>query len=190
MGEMMPNRLPHKRAAAPNRPSTKSDPKDVLKERAAAIAKTPLESLQATDVVEVIQFRIGREVCAIETRFVEEVIKDSSITPIPDSASVLQGVMNLRGEILAVMDLGLLLGSSLEHPRDSWIIVIGQERTEFGFSVDAVTEVTTIPVRDILPPTKHSDGTDSLIRGVTIDALSVIDGASLLQDPRLYIDTQ
>ena len=169
---MMPNRAPHlspKKAAARHASAAKFDPNEVLRERAAAIAKTPQESLQATDVLEVIQFRIGAEVYAIETKFVEEVIKDSSITPIPDSASVLQGVMNLRGEILAVMNLGLLLRSSLEHPHDSWIIVIGQERTEFAVSVDAVTEVTAIPVRDILPPTKHSDGTDSLIRGVTVD---------------------
>lgn len=189
---MMANRAPLQtstKSAGRDASPANLDPDEVLRRRAAAIAQTPRESLQATDVLEVIQFRIGCELYAIETRFVEEVIKHSSITPVPGSASVLQGVMNLRGEILAVMNLGLLLRSALEHTRDTWIIVIGQHRTEFAVSVDAVTEVTTLPVRDILPPNKHSDETDSLIRGVTINALSVIDGVALLDDERLFIDT-
>ena len=181
----MPDRAPH----LSYRMTKQSDtPTDVLRKRAELLSQAPQESLQATDVLEVIQFRIGRELYAIETRFVEEVIRISDITAIPDSAEILLGVMNLRGEILAVMDIGLLLHSAIEDHDRSSIMVLGEHRTEFGVTVDAVTEVTSIRVSDVHPPMKHEDQSDSLIRGVTADSLMVLDGTALLEDERLHIN--
>lgn len=178
----------HTTDASDESSETSNSAQEVLRKRAEILAQAPQESVQATDLLEVVQFRIGRERYAIETKFVEEIMRRGVITPIPDSAEVLLGVMNLRGEILAVMDLGLLLHSPMEQRNDPWIIVIGEQHTEFGASVDAVTEVISIRVSDLLPLNEHSEDTTSLIRGVTVDALLVLDGSALLKDDRLHID--
>src|SRR5262249_8699515 len=102
------------------------------------------------------------------------------------------GVVNLGGEILDVIDLRAVfgLGSRASGPAESApVIVLGEARNEFGVLADAVHRVATLPIADVLEPAESAPGIDRQhVRGVTADALIVLDAAGLVRDDRLVID--
>ena len=107
--------------------------------------------------------------------------------PCPD---FLIGVINLRGEILDVFDLRCLFGVPAgEVAESSRVVVLGDERDEFGVLADAAHEVTTLRRDEVLePPGSVAGLARSYLRGVTAETLIILDGAELLQDARLFID--
>jgi chemotaxis signal transduction protein len=69
------------------------------------------------------------------------------------------------------------------------VLVLGGERDEFGILADAVDEVTTLPLGELREaPGSLSGAGREYLRGVTAEALVVLDGAVLLQDAHLFID--
>jgi len=162
----------------------------VLAERARAIARVPPQALEAGAVIEIVRFVLGAERYAVETRFVREVLRAKEFTPLPGTPDFLLGITNLRGHIVAVLDLRRFFGIDEEKPTDlSRVIVLGEERIEFGVVADAVLEVTTLPSAELRePPGSVAGIAREYLRGVTADALVVLDGAILLKDPRLTID--
>ncbi len=106
-------------------------------------------------------------------------------TPVPGTPAYLVGLVNLHGEILAVFDFRPLLGLTTALATDrTRVLVLGTAGDEFGVLVDAAEEVVRLRPEGIFP--YHSGG-EGMARGVTRDALSVLDGAALLRDPRLTI---
>jgi purine-binding chemotaxis protein CheW len=163
---------------------------DVLEKRARELARVPAAAPLASEVLEVVTFNLGDEHYAIETRHVRGVVRLGEWTPVPGAPEFLVGVINLRGEVLALFDLrplfGMSKGSATEQSR---VVVLGGERVEFGLLVDSAHEVRTLRTSEVLtaPGTPAGQGPDHL-RGVTRDALIVLDGAVLLQDRHLFID--
>jgi purine-binding chemotaxis protein CheW len=162
----------------------------ILDERARALACVPPRAPRASEVLEVATFLLAGECYALETRYVTQVVRPRECTPIPGAPAFLVGVVNLRGEILAVLDLCPVLGlarAAAGHP--SWIIVLGEQRDEFGVRADAVLEVTTLRLDEVHePPGSVAGGVRPYLRGVTPGALIVLDGAALLRDDRLVVN--
>jgi purine-binding chemotaxis protein CheW len=164
--------------------------REVLAERARALARVPAEAPRAAEVLEVVRFELAGEHYALETRHVREVVRLTDLTPVPAAPPILVGVLNLRGEILAVFDLrrffGLPEGDATEQAR---VLVLGHERAEFGILADAVQEVQRLRTDEVLEPPATVAGVGrEYVRGVTGAALIVLDGAVLFQDRRLFID--
>ena len=162
----------------------------ILEERARALARVPPQPPRASEVLEVVTFLLAEERHAIETQFVTKVVRLTDLTPIPGTPAFLAGVNNLRGEILAVLNLRPILAVAPSGSAESpWIVVLGGERDEFGVGVDAVLEVTTLRVDEVLEPSAAlAGGHRPYHRGVTTDALIVLDGAALLRDDRLVVN--
>lgn len=161
----------------------------ILEERARALACVPAEAARAAEVVEVVAFRVAGERYAVSARHVREVVRMTECTPVPGAPDLLAGVVNLRGEILAVFEPRVLLGLGGDEETPSRILVLGDDRAEFGLLADAVHEVLVLRRDDILPPPDALAGPGwGHLRGVTAGGLVVLDGAALLQDRRLYID--
>jgi purine-binding chemotaxis protein CheW len=78
---------------------------------------------------QLVGFVIGEEMFGVDILTVQEIIRDATITPIPDSPDFLEGVINLRGSIIPVIDLRKRL--KLVHPGalnpDVWIIILTVE---------------------------------------------------------------
>lgn len=160
----------------------------IMDERARTLAEPPDEPPPAADVIEVLTFGLGGERYAVETKHVREVVRLAHCTPMPGTPSYLLGVINLRGEILAVVDLRELLGLARETPTDrSWVVVLGADRAEFGVVVDEVGELVPLRRGEVLEPAEAGVGSD-LFLGVTGSALGVLDGTALLRDPRLFVE--
>ena len=175
--------------------------KAIMDERARLLARVPAHKPRATEMLEIATFTLADERYAVEARHVREVLRSGELTPVPGAPEFLAGLVNLRGEILAVVDLRRFLGIAEAELTDRCrIIVLGHQRAEFGMLADEVYEVTTVPIDDVFAPPgsvagigrEPTQGREPLRsrvgRGVTKDALIILDGSELLAERRLFID--
>lgn len=164
--------------------------REVLEERARLLARVPAPTPRAAEILEVIVFSVAGERYAIASRYVREVVRLTEPTPVPGTPDHLAGVINLRGEIVAVFDLRPFFGlSGSGDASPSRILVLGGGRNEFGVLADAAHEVVPLRIEDVLPPPDTVAGPGrEFLRGMTADALVVLDGARLLQDRRFFLD--
>jgi len=164
--------------------------KAVLDERARILARPPAEGPPPGGVIEVATFLLGSERYAIEAKYVREVVRLEDFTAVPGAPEFLLGVTNLRGEILAVVDLRKFFGVPAKGLTDlSRLIVLGGQRAEFGILADQAEALLTLRAPEVLEPPESVAGIGrEYLRGVTREALIVLDGARLLSDPRLVVD--
>lgn len=162
----------------------------LLEARARAVAQVPVDAAEAGALLEVIGFALGAERYALPTDCIREILRIRAITPLPGAPDFLVGITNLRGQIVAVFDLRRFFGiASPSGTEQARLIVLGQERIEFAILVDAVHEVFRVALDTIRDAPASVVGiARAYLRGVTADALIVLDGAVLLSDPRLTID--
>jgi len=162
----------------------------VLAERARILAR-PVEVPEslASDL-RLATFALANERYGIDANLVVEIGRLSDYTPLPHGPSHLVGITNLRGEILPVFDLRALLGLSRRALDDlARLVVLGRARPEFGILADSTRELVALSPAELLsPPASVSEQGRRYMRGVTRDALVVLDGAILLEDRQLYCD--
>jgi purine-binding chemotaxis protein CheW len=120
-----------------------------------AIAKVAVNTDEAEDVLQMVGFVVAEELFSVDILMVQEIIKDFTITAIPDSPDFIQGVVNLRGNIIPIIDLRKRLKlpekkSMIEE--DLWIIILNIGGRVTGFIVDRVTRVIKVQTKDIKPP--------------------------------------
>src|SRR5688572_24628902 len=77
----------------------------ILEERARILARVPEQAAQDAEFVEVLIMTLGLERCALPTEHIREVLRFQEITPLPCPARHVLGVINVRGQILALFDL-------------------------------------------------------------------------------------
>lgn len=119
---------------------------------AAAANRSKTESL--AQLQQLVTFELYGEVFALPILDVREIIRMTTITPVPQAPAFVEGVINLRGQIIPVVDLRKRFGlSSQAATEDSRIIVaeLGAGLV-LGMIVDAVREVERIPSDTINPP--------------------------------------
>jgi chemotaxis signal transduction protein len=148
----------------------------------------PAAAADAADAAaEHLIFALGGERYGIAARLAREAIRAPRLMPLPGVPDFVAGVIALRGEIVAVFDLGRLLGGPARPATDpGWVLALGGERVEFGVAADEVQEVRTLPAATALLPPEGEAA--SYLRGITAEALLVLDGEALLRDPKLFID--
>ena len=100
-----------------------------------------------------ITFAVGREMYGIEIRYVTEIVGIQPITVLPETPEHIKGVINLRGEIIPVVDMRLKFKKEPKAYTDrTCIIVIDTKDISAGLIVDEVSEVLAIDDGDISPP--------------------------------------
>ncbi|MDR3554795.1 MAG: chemotaxis protein CheW [Syntrophobacteraceae bacterium] len=118
-------------------------------------AQAPRMREEARQMLQLVSFRIGREEFGVNILMVQEIIRFTTITPIPNASQAILGMINLRGRIIPVVDLRWVLrigGKEESAPdRKSRILIIELEGHVTGFVVDAVSEVLKVPVAEIEP---------------------------------------
>jgi len=98
-------------------------------------------------------FRLGDEEYGLEILKVQEIRSYSAITPLPNTPRAVRGVMNLRGQIIAVVDLRLTLGMpETTYNRFAVVIVVSIAGKVVGLLADAVSDVLTLARTDVQPP--------------------------------------
>ena len=108
-------------------------------------------SLIGTDSVQFIVVKIGTEQYGIDIKYVDNIVRMQKITRVPKIKSYVKGVINLRGEVVAVMSLRLKMNLPADVFTNSTRIIIlklGQQ-SEVGIIVDEVKEVVTLETSEI-----------------------------------------
>ena len=106
-------------------------------------------------------FRLGNEDYGIEIRYVTEIVGLQKITEVPDMPSFVKGVVNLRGQVIPVIDMRLRFHmQSRDYDERTCIIVVNVGGSQVGLVVDTVNEVRNIGDEQISPPPKTA-GADS-----------------------------
>ncbi len=107
-------------------------------------------------------FHLGKEVYGIEIYHVIEIVGMHRITEVPDMPEFVKGVINLRGQIIPVMDVRIRFQMKpLEYNDRTCVIVVQLDDSTIGLVVDTVDEVAVIPDHNIAPPPSVGRGTKS-----------------------------
>jgi purine-binding chemotaxis protein CheW len=156
--------------------------KAIMDARARALAQVPAPAQPSGVRIDVVEFCLGRERYAIETCFVHEVIRFVDYTPVPEATESIIGVTNFRGTVLPVVDLCRLFNIPRQGLTDlSRLIVLGEKRIEFGILADEARGRTEISTADILPDLDDVSRISRIyLRGLTREALIILDGSALL----------
>jgi len=161
----------------------------VLEERARALAR-PVEAVERHEGIEVVVLVIGEERYGVEIRHVREVQPASPPTPVPGVPDFWAGVVNVRGGLYPVLDLGRYMGSTAGSG-DGMLVLVSAAGVTVGLLVDDVPEAREIRTSDVRSPLSGGpDPKSRAIRGTTADLLSVLDLDALLSDPQLVVERQ
>ena len=113
-------------------------------------------------------FELANEVYGVDIGRVQEIIRMTSITRLPRAPEFVEGVINLRGKVIPVVDLNKRFGLAQgERTKASRIVVVDVSDHTIGMVVDAVSEVLRVPVNAIEPPSPVVTTIESdYIRGI------------------------
>ena len=113
-------------------------------------------------------FELANEVYGVDIGRVQEIIRMASITRLPRAPEFVEGVINLRGKVIPVVDLKRRFGLRLEEEtKASRIVVVDVGEQTIGMVVDAVSEVMRVPVSAVEPPSPVVTTIESdYIRGI------------------------
>ena len=137
----------------------------------------PCPTIQDGELLQLVTFCIGEVEFGVNLLKVQEIIRTMEITKVPRAPEFVEGVINLRGKVIPIIDLRRRFGLAPKaHDKNTRIIVIEINNIIVGFVVDAVSEVLRIPASTVEPPPPVVAGVDS----------DYISGVGKLQD-RLLI---
>lgn len=163
--------------------------KNILKQRAAALARPLAEPRPASEFVETLEFRLGAERFAVETSFVREVYPLKEVTPLPGTPDFILGAMNVRGQVVTVNDLGrwFELPVSASTPQ-SKVLILRDGEMECGILADEVVGMRAI-ARDELEETLPTlTGIRAgYLKGVTRDRAVLLDAGEVLRSAQLIV---
>ncbi|MFH1036142.1 MAG: chemotaxis protein CheW [Pseudomonadota bacterium] len=169
--------------------SSAEEKRAVLKARARALAREAPTDQAAHLYLEVLLFRLASEIYGIESGFVRETHHLKNFTPLPGTPTFVLGIVNLRGGIISVVDLKKFFNLPEKGIGElNKVIVIRDQRMEFGILADAIVDVRAIALADInpVPPTVTGIGAEYL-KGVTGDQVIIIDAQRILEDEKIIV---
>jgi len=113
-------------------------------------------------------FYLRGALCALDASLVEEVVRMRHTTPVPHAPPYLLGVMNLRGKIVSVIDLGRKLELGAADPGEDSRVYIVRDRSELvGLLVDRAADVIELDAAGLEPPPANVPGVEGrFLRGI------------------------
>ncbi len=147
----------------------------LLEERARRLAR-PVIEVSEVPSAEFIAFGTGSERYALDVAFVHRLERCTRVTPVPGSARFFAGITNFHGQLVPLIDLGLLLDTT-PCMNPAFVIVLGELRAEIGIVAEELLELLRLPL--------HAFGTPGpaprpLVRHITAGGIAVIDAATVI----------
>jgi len=118
--------------------------------------------IDSSDILQLVSFKMCNEEFGVDILSVQEINRMSEITKIPNSPEYVEGVINLRGRVIPVVDLRTKLNfPKAEQSANSRIIIVEVSARVIGFIVDEVSEVLRIPASITEAPPSLTSGVNS-----------------------------
>jgi len=116
----------------------------------------------------IVGFRVGRETYGVPITSLHEIVRVPEITSVPDAPDYMEGVINLRGRIVSVIDLRKRFGEKeIRTHRQNRILVVEHNGRLSGLIVDSATEVLKIPAADVeASPAGFEEGNLNCVSGL------------------------
>lgn len=141
----------------------------------SAPEEAPSSNLKSTETAEAqkyLLFLSGDLLFGAGAEYVVEIITNHPITALPLVPEYVRGIINLRGQIIPIVDIRLLLGQ--EPAEQNCIIILNINDTMVGILVDTVQRMLDVPVKTLLPSPNHDQ--QKLVSGMC----SLGDGQTML----------
>lgn len=140
----------------------------IVKNSAQVLAEDQEEDELLTDETQLVTFKVDREEYGVHIMQVQEIIRLAAITRVPRAPSFVEGIMDLRGKVLPVVDLRKRFAlPTKEHTENSRVVVVNIDDMTLGLIVDAISEVMRLPNGAIEPPPRIIAGIESrFLKGI------------------------
>jgi len=128
-----------------------------------------MEELRTTgETVQFIVIQMGNEQYGIDIKYVENIVRMQHVTRVPKVAPYIKGVINLRGEVIPIMDLRCKMElPAIENTNSTRVIIVKLEQQGVvGLIVDEVKEVVTLLVEDIEKVSYDKEDSNMFLMGV------------------------
>jgi purine-binding chemotaxis protein CheW len=161
----------------------------ILKERARDLARAPEEAGGGEERLTVVEFMLAHERYALELAYIREVYPLKELTPLPGTPDFVMGIVNVRGQILSIIDIGRFF----ELPQKgltnlNQVIILKSDDMEFGILADEILGTRSIPQSAIQPSLPTLTGIRAAyLKGVTGDRVVILDGAKILSDDKMVV---
>jgi purine-binding chemotaxis protein CheW len=185
--------LPHMKAAQESREQgwtpTLEEKKAILKERAKVLAKEPERETATPAYLEIVAFQLAYETYGLESAFVREVYPLKDFTPLPCTPPFVLGIINMRGQILSVIDLKKFFDLPEKGLTDlNKVIIIHNDKMEVGILADVILGVQLIPLKDIQPSLPTLTGVrEAYLKGVSTGQMVILDAEKLLSNKAIIV---
>ncbi len=163
----------------------------ILKARAQALARAEAVE-EVAEFIEVVEFLLAYETYAIESRFVREVYPLEKLTPLPCTPDFVLGIVNVRGEMLSVIDIKKFFDLPAKGLTDlNKLIVLNSGDMRFGILADAIVGMRQIALSDLQPSLPTLSGIrEEYLKGVTAGRTVVLDAEKLIADEKIIVQEQ
>jgi purine-binding chemotaxis protein CheW len=193
---IQPKRPAGRKPAPKEAPDDESAPskkdRSILKSRAEELAAEHLEDRIDENALEVLEFILASERYAIESVHIREVCPMREFTQIPGTPSFVLGLINIRGQILSVIDIRRFFDLPVKGLSDlNRVMVIQTPRMELGILADRIVGVLYVPQSDLQPALPTMTGIRSeYLRGITREGLVVLDVQKMVADPKILVNEE
>lgn len=135
---------------------------------ASVLTQTEATTAVSSEEMQLVSFNIGSEEFGVEILKVQEINRMVDITKVPQAPHYVEGVINLRGKVIPIIDLRKRFNLEIKaHDKNTRIVVVDINGSIMGMIVDAVSEVLRLPADTIEPPPELVTGINSeYIKGV------------------------
>lgn len=132
------------------------------------MAESTVKTASSDELIQLVSFNIGEEEFGVDILKVQEINRMVEVTRVPNAPEYVDGVINLRGKVIPIIDLRRRFGMPRkEKDKNSRIIVVELTGKVLGFVVDAVSEVLRIPGSVTEPP-------PAIIAGIKAEYITAI----------------
>ena len=140
--------------------------------------------------LEVVEFVLGPEHYAIESGYIREIHPLSEFTPLPCAPAFVLGLVNVRGQILSIINIKKLFDLPEKGLTDlNKIIIVHADYMELGILADAILGVRSIALEELHPALPTLTGIrEEYLRGITKDPLVVLDVEKILSDEKIVVN--
>lgn len=173
-----------------NQTSLSEKEKEILRERAKKLSVIKISDEEDSKQIEIVVFDIADEQYAFETKFIKEVYVVKDIIPIPNVPGFIIGLINVRGEIISVVDIKSFFGMEQKGVTNlNQVVILENSKMKFGVLADIIVGTRTISKKDIQESIPTFD-TQQLkyFNGITSDGVILLDANKILSDESLIVN--
>jgi len=164
------------------------DKQAILRERSLKLAQIPKVQDTKTQGLRIIQFRIGNDLFGVEDSFVREISVLKDLTQLPSAPASLMGIINIRGEIVAILDLGKVMNLDDTEEELKKIVVLHNDSNIFGIAAAEISSIESLAETEMRAPLPTLAGARKrFLKGIAGVNTAVLDAEKMLEDESLKI---